>query len=113
MVYSKVLVACMFALPHFLTISSRLSIVWFLIQFFVLGTFSFLFVLFMFIFLYFYIFFYILFFIFYPFITRIFIFYFLFTLLERLPQVRRSSRTAQMFPAEGLCLCHVCILVRV
>jgi hypothetical protein len=34
--------ACMLALPHFLAISSRLSILRFLIHFFVLGTFSFL-----------------------------------------------------------------------
>jgi len=54
----------MLALPHYLTISSRLSIAWFC-QFFVLGTFYFLFCFC----LFFILFYFILFFIFSPFIT--------------------------------------------
>jgi hypothetical protein len=40
-------------------------------------------------------------------------FYFLFTLLDRVLQVRRSGQTAYTLPAEGLCLCHVYIYVLV
>jgi hypothetical protein len=40
-------------------------------------------------------------------------FSFFFTLLDRVLQVRPSGCTAYMFPAEGICLCHVSIFVRV
>ena len=92
--------ACMLALPHYLTISSRLSIVWFC-QFFVLGTFYFLFC-------------FCLFFILFYFYFILYFFSFYYPLhISYLPcwtkycKVRRSGRTAYMFPASVSCV-HFC-----